>query len=175
MKLKTIKEDLRACAYKSKHKNKKLSLKIVILMLLTPEFRVVLSYRIYSYLNRVGFQKTSHILYLWSKRKYSTDIHPSAIIGVPFKLGHHMSIVIGPKVVIGKNCYFMNNVTLGNKELGGEDRMPVISDNVVIGVGAKLLGAITVAKGATIGANSVVTKNIGFNEVWAGAPAKLLR
>ena len=53
-------------------------------------------------------------------------------------------------------------------------RHPNISDNVVIGAGAKVLGPITVGKNSKIGANSVVTRNVPANTVVVGIPARVV-
>ncbi|MCX7112890.1 MAG: DapH/DapD/GlmU-related protein [Proteobacteria bacterium] len=52
---------------------------------------------------------------------------------------------------------------------------PTIEDNVVIGVGASLLPAIKIGKGATVAAGSVVTKDVAPNTLVAGVPARFVR
>ncbi|USD60255.1 hypothetical protein J4N45_17445 [Vibrio sp. SCSIO 43140] len=172
---KTIAQDMAFSANKLTVKEKKLSVKMAFLMLISPEFRVVMSYRINSYLYRAGFERLSTVLYCFSKKKYSTDIHPKAQIGVPFKLGHHMGIVIGPEVTIGDGCYFLNSVSLGNANVGGQDVMPTVGDEVIVGVGARILGGVSIGNGSIIGANSVVRSDIPADEIWAGIPAKKIR
>ncbi|ACH64871.1 serine acetyltransferase [Aliivibrio fischeri MJ11] len=167
-----IVEDMIFTAYKLNSKKRKLNINTVILMLITPEFRLILSYRINNCLYNLGWRRLAYVLYLFSKVKYSSDIHPKANIGVPFKVGHHMGIVIGPEVIIGRSCYIMNNVTIGNKYLGGKDSMPTLNDNIIVGVGSRILGGINIGSNATIGANSVVIDNVASNEVWVGIPAK---
>ncbi|MFA0087054.1 serine O-acetyltransferase [Vibrio sp. 10N.261.51.F12] len=171
----TIVQDMAFSAKKLNVKEKKLSIKTIFLMLISPEFRVVMSYRINSYLYRAGFERLSTVLYCFSKKKYSTDMHPKATIGVPFKVGHHMGIVIGPEVTIGNSCYFLNNVTFGNASVGGQDVMPTVGDEVIVGVGARILGGVSIGNGSIIGANSVVRSDIPAGEVWAGIPAKKIR
>ena len=65
-----------------------------------------------------------------------------------------------------------HGVTLGGtgKDIG--KRHPTIEDNVLIGTGAKVLGPITVGKGAKIGANAVVVKNVPEKATAVGSPAK---
>ncbi len=58
--------------------------------------------------------------------------------------------------------------------MGKKKRHPNISDNVVIGAGAKVLGPITVGKNSKIGANSVVTRNVPSNTVVVGIPARVV-
>ena len=51
-------------------------------------------------------------------------------------------------------------------------RHPTISDSVVIGSGAQVLGPVTIGKFAKIGANAVVTKDVPEKAVMVGIPAK---
>lgn len=152
---------------------------IIFRALLFPEYRVIFRYRIYSKLyssDSILKKKAAMVLYLSTKVKYSTDIHPNAKIGVPFRIGHHMGIVIGPEVVVGRHCYVFNGVTLGNKNVGvTEYSMPKVGDNVLISTGCKVLGNITIGANSILAANSVVTKTVGSNEVWGGVPARFIK
>jgi len=79
----------------------------------------------------------------------------------------HARAVIGARVVIG-SC-----VTVGGRS--GHFDVPVIEDDVEIGSGAKILGPIRVGRGAIIGANAVVIRDVPAHAVVAGIPAKVLR
>ena len=50
-----------------------------------------------------------------------------------------------------------------------------IGNDVWIGAKALILSGVTISDGAVIGAGSVITKDIGPYEIWAGNPAKLIR
>ena len=77
---------------------------------------------------------------------------------------------------IGKKCKILNGVTLGNKDTESPiNQQPTVGDNVVIGSGAKLLGAIQIGDNVVIGANSVVLKSVPENVVVAGVPAKIVK
>jgi serine O-acetyltransferase len=82
-------------------------------------------------------------------------------------------IVIERGVVIGRRVTLMHQVTLGRKEgvLGAGDgsAVPVIEDNVFIGAGAKVLGRVRVGRGATVGANAVVTRDVPSHCTVVGA------
>ena len=71
-------------------------------------------------------------------------------------LDHGTGIVIGETAAVGDNCSILQGVTLGGtgKETG--DRHPKIGDNVLISVGAKVLGNIKVGDCSRVGAGSVV-------------------
>jgi serine acetyltransferase len=82
-------------------------------------------------------------------------------------------IVIERGVAIGRRVTVMHQVTLGRKDgvLGAGDGtgVPVIEDNVFIGAGAKVLGRVRVGRGATIGANAVVTRDVPSHCTVVGA------
>jgi serine O-acetyltransferase len=102
------------------------------------------------------------------------DIHPGAKIGKRFFLDHGFS-VIGESAEIGDDVTIYQHVTLGgtNPTTGvGGKRHPTIGNNVVIGSGAQVLGPIEVGDGAKIGANSVVTRDVGSGQTVVGIPAK---
>lgn len=107
---------------------------------------------------------------------YASDISLRSQIGPGLVIVHGHDIVIGGNVRIGKKCKILNGVTLGNKDTESPiNQQPTLGDNVVIGSGAKLLGAIQIGSNVIIGANSVVLKNIPQNVVVAGIPAKVIR
>ena len=102
------------------------------------------------------------------------EIHPAVKIGKNFFIDHGMGIVIGETTVIGDNVSIYQGVTLGGTKWEKRKRHPSISDNVVIGAVAKVLGPITVGKNSKIGANSVVTRNVPSNTVVVGIPARVV-
>ena len=107
--------------------------------------------------------------------KYSCEISPYAEIGEGFRVYHSVGIVIGKDVIIGRNCEVFQNVTIGSnrKERNGR-LMPIIGDNVQIGTGAVVVGAIVVGDNARIGSNSYVDKDVPPNAFVAGTPARII-
>lgn len=116
-----------------------------------------------------------HIVEYLIRILYASDISCAANIAGGINIMHGHDIVIGSGVVIGPNCKIFNGVTMGNKDTESTNIcQPTLHSNVVIGTGAKLLGAIIIGEGAKIGANSVVTKHVPAGQTWVGVPARPL-
>lgn len=101
-----------------------------------------------------------------------TSIPKEAKIGPGLKIWHFGNIFIHPEVVVGKNCTLRQGVTIGNRTNGGG--APKIGDNVEIGMGAAILGEITIGNNCKIGAMSVVLKDVPDDAIAVGNPARLL-
>lgn len=100
------------------------------------------------------------------------EIHPGAKIGKGLFIDHGMGVVIGETAEIGDNVTLYHGVTLGGTGKDTGKRHPTVEDDVLIGTGAKVLGPITIGKGAKIGANAVVVKNVPAKATAVGSPAK---
>jgi serine O-acetyltransferase len=86
----------------------------------------------------------------------------------PILMPEPYGIVIHRNAVIGSRVTVMHQVTLGNKH-PADDGAPAIEDNVFIGAGAKILGPVRVGRGATVGANAVVTRDVPSHCTVVGA------
>ena len=102
------------------------------------------------------------------------EIHPGASIGRGFFIDHGMGVVIGETAEIGDNCLLYHGVTLGGVSLEKKKRHPTLGNNVVIGAGAKVLGAITLQDNVKVGANAVVLKDVPPNSVVVGNPGRVV-
>jgi serine O-acetyltransferase len=134
----------------------------------------------------VGFHRVAH--WLFEAQLYflarlvnhlgrfftAIDIHPGARIGRNFFIDHGF-VVIGETAEIGDNVTMYQGSTLGgtNPTSGkGGKRHPTIGNDVIISLGAAILGPIEVGVGARIGANAVVTKDVPEGATMVGIPAK---
>lgn len=102
------------------------------------------------------------------------EIHPGATIGEGLFIDHGMGLVIGETAVIGDDCSLTQGVTLGGTSTHHEKRHPTLGNNVNVGAGAKLIGAITVGNFARIGAGSVVVTNVPAYATVVGVPGKVV-
>lgn len=76
---------------------------------------------------------------------------------------------------IGINFSCRNNTTIGNKFDGDNDHRAVIGDNVTLGVNVTIIGPIHIGNNVTIGAGSVVVKDIPDNCIAVGNPCKPIK
>ncbi len=100
------------------------------------------------------------------------EIHPGATIGPRFFIDHGMGVVIGETAEVGADVTLYHGVTLGGTSLNKGKRHPTLGDRVVVGAGAKILGAITIGEDTRIGANAVVVKSVPANAVVVGVPGQ---
>src|SRR5512140_2747664 len=103
------------------------------------------------------------------------EIHPGATIGPRFFIDHGMGVVIGETAEIGANVTLYHGVTLGGTSLNKGKRHPTLGDHVVVGAGAKILGAFTIGESSRIGANAVVVRAVPPNSVVVGVPGQIVR
>jgi len=103
------------------------------------------------------------------------EIHPGATIGPRFFIDHGMGVVIGETAEVGADVTMYHGVTLGGTSLAKGKRHPTLEDRVVVGAGAKILGAITIGADSRIGANAVVVKSVPSNSVVVGVPGQIVK
>ncbi|MBC8414061.1 MAG: cysteine--tRNA ligase [Nitrospira sp.] len=103
------------------------------------------------------------------------EIHPGATIGSGFFIDHGMGVVIGETTVIGDDVLLYQGVTLGGTGKEKGIRHPRIGNNVVIGAGTKVLGAIRIGDNVKIGANSVVLTSVPENSIVVGVPGRVIK
>ncbi|MFC1905666.1 serine O-acetyltransferase [Chloroflexota bacterium] len=102
------------------------------------------------------------------------EIHPGAEIGKGFFIDHGMGVVIGETSRIGDNVVLYQGVTLGGTSLQKKKRHPTLGNNVVVGAGAKLIGAITIGDNAKVGSGSVVISSVPPNATVVGVPGRVV-
>lgn len=102
------------------------------------------------------------------------EIHPGAVIGRRFFIDHGMGVVIGETTEIGDDVTLYHGVTLGGVSLEKGKRHPTLENGVVVGAGAKVLGAITIGRNSRIGANAVVVKPVPPESVVVGVPGQVI-
>jgi len=132
------------------------------------------------------FHRLAHTLYRWhipvlprlishlSRFLTGIEIHPGAKIGDGFFIDHGMGVVIGETSEIGDNVTLYQGVTLGGTSQQKTKRHPTLGNNVIVGVGAQLIGAITIGDNTKIGAGSVVINSVPANATVVGVPGRVI-
>ncbi|HET9519050.1 MAG TPA: serine O-acetyltransferase EpsC [Actinoplanes sp.] len=153
-------EDLRAAC----RRDPALSGIAALEVILYPGVWAVWSHRIAHRLYQWGVPLLPRALSQLTRGFTGIEIHPGARIGRRFFIDHGAGVVIGQTARIGDDVTIYHQVTLGGRGwwLDSPDgrRHPAVGDRVVIGVGATLLGPITVGDDAQIGAHCLVTSDV---------------
>ena len=156
-----------------------------------PAIRSRLEVILYPGLWAMIFHRPAHLLYKirlfflarllsqFSRFFTGIEIHPGAQIGRGVFIDHGMGVVIGETCIIGNDVLIYHGVTLG--ATGGstaaqqqEQRHPSVGNNVVIGAGATVLGAIHLGDNSKIGAGTLVLKDVPDNGTVVGEPGRLV-
>lgn len=156
-------------AYRERDPAARSSLEVVLCY---PGLHAVLIHRLANPLWRAGFITLGRWISHWGRFLTGIEIHPGARIGRRFVIDHGMGVVIGETAIIGDDVYIYHQVTLGGTSSEQGKRHPTIGNNVIIGAGAKVLGAIMVGDGARIGANAVVVADVPVATTVVGIPAR---
>ena len=140
-----------------------------------PGVQALLAHRLAHGLHNVGVPLAPRSIATLSRTVTGIEIHPAAEIGHGFFVDHGAGVVIGETAKIGDNVTLFQGVTLGGTGFATGKRHPTLEDNVTVGAGAKLLGAITVGHGAKVGANSVLIHDVPPNTTVVGNPGHPVR
>jgi len=135
----------------------------------------LLMHRLAHYLHtRWGLSFIPRLISQVSRFFTGIEIHPGVKIGNGFFIDHGMGVVLGETSEIHDNVTIFQGVTLGGTGNEQGKRHPTLRDNVTVGVGAKVLGSITIGEGSYIGAGSVVLKDVPPNSTVVGVPGRIV-
>jgi serine O-acetyltransferase len=132
----------------------------------------VWAHRLAHFLWKHGLKLLARGLSQFNRFLTGIEIHPGAQLAAGFFIDHGMGVVIGETAEVGRDVTLYHGVTLGGTSLNKGKRHPTIGDRVVVGAGAKILGAITIGDDSRIGANAVVVKSVPPNSVVVGVPGQ---
>ena len=144
-------------------------------LLTYPGVHAVIWHRLAHRLWICGWRFLARLLSCFARLLTNVDIHPGATIGQRFFIDHGAGVVIGETAEIGDDVTLYHGVTLGGTTWSPGKRHPTLEDHVVVGAGAKILGAITIGRQTRIGANSVVVKDMPPDVTVVGIPARIVQ
>jgi serine O-acetyltransferase len=139
-----------------------------------PSMIALINHRIAHELHLLGAPLVARMIAEISHSATGIDIHPGAKVGASFFIDHGTGVVIGETAVIGNHVRIYQAVTLGAKRfpkeadgslVKGNERHPIVEDDVVIYAGATVLGRITIGCGSTIGGNVWLTHSVPPNSM----------
>ena len=151
-----------------------------------PGINAIIHYRIAHVLHQLGVPLIARMITEIAHSATGIDIHPGAKIGEGFFIDHGTGVVIGETCIIGRHVRLYQAVTLGAKRFAvdvdgslvkGNERHPIVEDDVVVYAGATILGRITIGRGSVIGGNVWLTHSVPPNsnitqaQMREGAPA----
>lgn len=130
-------------------------------------FRFLVAFRL---VNEKGLWKIIGTILWILRNKQLIQISRKTKIGYGLYISHGGPVVVNPSTQIGDNCNLSQFVTIGSNE----GKAAVIGDNVYIGPSCCIVEDVIIGNRVTIGAGSVVTKNIPDDATAAGNYAKVL-
>jgi serine O-acetyltransferase len=146
------------------------------ILLCYPGFQAItlhrLSHRLWR--SRMPLKLAARLLSQLGRSITGVEIHPGATIGRGVFIDHGMGVVIGETAEVGDRCLLYQGVTLGGTGKDHGKRHPTLASNVVVGAGAKVLGAIQVGTNTRIGAGSVVVRDVENDCTVVGIPGRVI-
>ena len=143
-------------------------------LLAYPGVHALMLHRVSGALLRLGVPVLPRFLSHLGRNMTGIEIHPGARIVAPCLIDHGMGVVIGETAQIGKRCHLHQGVTLGGTSTMRKQRHPMFGEDVLVGAGASIIGAVSVGTGARIGAGAVVVSNVPPHSTVVGVPGHVV-
>ena len=143
-------------------------------LLAYPGIHALMLHRVSGALMRIGLPVVPRFLSHLGRNLTGIEIHPGARIASPCLIDHGMGVVIGETAKIGRRCHLHQGVTLGGTSTMRTQRHPMFGDDVLVGAGASIIGAINIGNGARIGAGAVVVSNVPQYSTVVGVPGHVV-
>ena len=147
---------------------------IIEVLLTSPGLHAREFHRLAHALWKLGVPILPRVIAHLSRFLTGIEIHPGARIGSGLLIDHGSGVVIGATSEIGNDVSIFQGVTLGGTSTQKVKRHPTLGNRVVVGSGAKLIGAITIGDDVKIGAGSVVVTSVPSNATVVGVPGRIV-
>src|SRR3989442_2995133 len=148
---------------------------VLEIFLCYPGFHAILLHRLAHRMYRAGVPLIPRVISQFSRFLTGIEIHPGASIGRRFFIDHGSGVVMGETAEIGDDCLLYQGVTLGGTGNEKGKRHPTLGNGVVVGTGAKVLGAIRIGDYVKVGAGSVVVHPVPDHSTVVGIPGRVVR
>lgn len=162
----TLREDVAAA-----HRRDPAATDDLALLLTSPGMHAIWTHRFAHRLWARGATRPALVIAQGARSITGVEIHPGATIGRRFFIDHGMGVVIGETAEIGDDVMLYHGVTLGGRSMERTKRHPTVEDGATIGAGARVIGPVVIGRGAQIGANAVVVKDVPALATAVGIPA----
>jgi len=139
-----------------------------------PGFQARQHHRLAHTLYRKRMRGLAWLVSYMSRFLTGIEVHPGAKIGEGLFIDHGMGVVIGETAEIGDNVTLHQGVTLGGTSTQRVKRHPTLGNEVTVGVGAQLIGNITIGDNSKVGAGSVVLNSVPPNATVVGVPGRVV-
>ena len=139
-----------------------------------PGIHALMLHRVSGALLGLGLPVLPRLLSHLGRNLTGIEIHPGAQIASPCLIDHGMGVVIGETAKIGRRCHLHQGVTLGGTSTMRMQRHPMFGDEVLVGAGASIIGAVSIGTGARIGAGAVVVSNVPQHSTVVGVPGHVV-
>ena len=143
-------------------------------LLAYPGIHALMLHRVSGALLRLGLPVAPRLLSHLGRNMTGIEIHPGAQIASPCLIDHGMGVVIGETAKIGRRCHLHQGVTLGGTSTMRMQRHPMFGDEVLVGAGASIIGAVSFGSGAGSGAGAVVVSNVPQHSTVVGVPGHVV-
>jgi serine O-acetyltransferase len=146
-----------------------------------PGFHALVLHRVAHFLWKRSLHLLARIVSQFGRLFTGIEIHPGAKIGHRLVIDHGYGVVIGETSEIDDDVTLYQGVTLGgvapsvnSRSQVDVKRHPTLRKGAIVGSGAQVLGPIEIGENAKVGANSVVTQDVGPNMTAVGIPARIV-
>ncbi|MDR0500768.1 MAG: serine O-acetyltransferase [Coriobacteriales bacterium] len=164
-----LKEDIRAVRERDPAANSAAGV-----LLCYPGVQAACAHRLEHWLWQHGRRGLARFLSQCTRFFTGIEIHPGAVLGRRVFIDHGMGVIIGETAVVADDVTLYQGVTLGGTGNDIGKRHPNIDEGAIIGVGAAVLGNITIGARSKVGGGAVVVDNVPKDCTVVGIPGRIV-
>jgi len=145
-----------------------------VILLCYPGIHAVAAHRCEHWLWRHHIRGLARFLSQCTRFFTGIEIHPGAELGRRVFIDHGMGVIIGETAVVGDDVVLYQGATLGGTGKESGKRHPNVEAGAVIGVGAAVLGNVTIGARSKVGGGAVVVDNVPADCTVVGIPGRVV-